>query len=1383
MAMSPDRRREVSGKQSLSEAKLRLLQERLRGTGPQTAKDGIRPRPQGNVVPLSTEQRRVWLHAQQSDLPIYNEPLTICRHGEFDLATLQVALNEVIRRHEALRTSITPEGEAIIHNSVCVTLPLVDLSELPAAERETMALRIATEDAQKAIPLNSPPLFKAFVVRVKFDEHRLYLTLHHVIFDGVSVARILVPELAAIYASLVSNKPSPLPHPTVQYGDYAIWRERHVESPAVKGHLAYWVDQLSGELPALHLPEDRSRPAIASYRGSMECFKIPTELLVALRLLSRTHGATLYTTLLAAYKVLLFRYSNENDLIVGTVTDGRRRSELEATMGYFLDTFAVRTSPFADLRFTDYLAQTQESVIAGLAAADVPFDRVVQEVKPNREGNQHPIFRVFFSMRPPIPIFSDGWSLSQMDVTVGTSKFDLYLELGEWSDYVEGRFLYSTDIWNASTIKRMVAHWLTLLQSICQNPEGKLGYLPILTQGETVALLGSKGWNNTARAFPQVTLTTLFENQVCRTPHATAAVYGSHRWTYQQLNSRAEKLASSLRSAGINRASIVAVALDRSLDLLAGLVAVLKTGAAYLPLDIQMPHERLALCLNDAQPSAILTQGSLIHLLPESASAIVLVDSDRTNENIVTLSPPAVPAAQTGNHPEDTAYLIYTSGTTGDPKGVEVAHRSLVNLLAAMQTAPGFRPEDVLLAVTPISFDIAALELFLPVISGGTVVIASQEETRDPHLLTQAIIRSGCTVMQATPATWRTLLLSGWPQAGDHSTRHSCRSIRLLCGGETLPGALANRLLAAGGELWNMYGPTETTVWSLIHRVCSETEEEGPVPIGRPIANTRAYILDQRLQPLPVGSRGELFLGGVGLAKGYRGRAQQTAERFTKVDSVCEPRLYRTGDLAVRREDGTIAVLGRNDNQVKIRGHRVELEAVEVAVLRHPHVAAAAARTWPEANGDSRLAVYLVANEPSSAPTLADLRAFLGGSLPDSMIPSEVIVLSSLPLTAHGKLDRTRLPAPVAQKARTPQGARCTRQETRLAGIWGDLLGWEHVGADDNFFDLGGHSLLVAALQQRIAKEFGQQIAVSELFHRPTVRQQAELMQRSAKSMPVLPPGVLALRLTGTRPSIFWMHYLNGQLAKAVGDEYPFLVVSLTADDLAPLGKRPTLQTLAACQVSKILATQPKGPYIIGGQCVGGVLSFEVARQLKAAGEQVALLILLDTPNPSRLQSCDSLGLKLRYLRYLLSRVGQLGVRKSYLYIRELLHNRFADMLRTASATSEMRVAQRVIEAAACAHEPDKYEGKVLLVLASNRPPHLNFLSGWQPVITRDLHVQYVNAHHRDLLDERNVRCIADAIVELSKSDEESSGLSSEKQPAQELQHFAACSSRSIVDA
>jgi amino acid adenylation domain-containing protein len=1315
----------------------------MRGIGPHS-EQAIHPRNPSAKIPLSAEQRQVWLHAlQQPDLPVYNEPSSIYKYGRFDLRILEASFNEILRRHEAWRTSFSSDGDQIVHGDVHVSLPFVDISGLSPAENEAEALRIATEDARTPIPISAVPLFRAKVVRVSDNEHRLYLTFHHIIFDGISISRIFLPELSAIYTSLEAGRTISLSTPPVQYGDYAIWREQHVESSEVKQHLAYWLDQLSGELPTLHLPEDRARPASTDYRGSMERFRIPASLAESLRRLSHRQGVTLYMTLMAAFNVLLFRYSGQSDFIVGSATDARRRPELENVMGYFIDTFVLRTRPTADLTFSKYLFQIRDSVLGGLAAADVPFDQVVKVINPRRDPLRNPIFQVFFTMRPPTPHLAEDWGIAPTDVIVGTSKFDLHLEVGDVPDAMDARFFYRTDTWDTVSIKRMAAHWLVLLESIAQNPEMTLGSLGVLTPDEAAMLLEPGGWNDTARPFPQRTLKALFEEQVRRTPNSIAAAFGQERWTYQDLNSRADVLASSLHNAGVIRGSVVALVLDRSLDMLASLIAVHKVGAAYLPIDIQLPPAGIEVLLRDANPGAVLTQRSLTHLVPFLENPCLLVDRNAAEGGDVAAS---VQNPFAGSL-DDTAYLIYTSGTTGAPKPVEISQRSLVNLLVSMQTSPGFSHEDVLLAVTSISFDIAALELFLPLISGGRVVIGSRGEAQDPYLLAKAIRRSHCTIMQATPATWRTLLLSGWSDATVSSKNHGSKRLRVLCGGESLSDDLADRLLATGAELWNMYGPTETTIWSLIHRVERRAGTgKATVSVGRPIANTTAFILDSQRQLLPVGIPGTLFLGGVGLAKGYCGQAQQTDERFMNVDSVGGLRLYNTGDIAVRRADGTIDILGRMDNRVKIRGYRVDLDAVEAAILRHPRVDAAAVRAWPEPTGGLRLSAYIVPSDPAAPPAFADIRSFLRKDLPDSMVPSDVIPLSSIPVTPHGKVDRARLPAPTAPEVSPVLLRFRSPAEERLATVWIDVLG-QAVGPEENFFDLGGHSVLMAVLQKRILKDFGLLIPLADLFHLPTVRQQAEFIRESASHNPALPPGVLPLQPQGSRRTIFWVHYMNTQLAREIGDDQPFVFVTLTSDDVRALGHNPTLEEIADYHVRKILAIHTRGPYIIGGLCVGSILAYEIATQLKAKGHQVSLLVMLDAPNPSNFAARSSLADKLNELRYYITRSNRLGLRNTFLHIGERVRRRLVLITGHSARKTELRIAQELIETASLAYNPRTYDGKVLLLLASEHSPQNNFVPGWQLVVPHHLCVQFVDTHHRDLMKGETVRNVANAIA------------------------------------
>lgn len=1320
----------------LSAAKRQLLEQRLRGKiSKPKSDDAVRLRQSGALVPISAEQHRIWLHAESNpDVPIYNEAVTIHRHGQYEHSVFEAVFNEFIRRHEIWRTSIgVVDGELaqIIHSDFRIQIPLVDLSHFPQATRDSEAVRLATHDAGRPIPLDSVPLFRILAVKLSSQEHRIYLTLHHVIFDGISVYRIMIPELATLYDSFAAGQASPLPEPPLQYGDYSIWRQNRLASPEVARSLGYWKQHLSGSLPVLRLPADRSRPPRMTNRGSMECFFMSPALLSSLRELSQAHGVTMFMTLLAAYKVLLFRYSGQQDIIIGAAADARRRPELDSVFGYFLDTLPIRTHPIAQKRFSDFLKEVRDSLLGAIAAGDAPFNQIVQAVQPPRSMQHHAIFQAFFALEPPATAFPQGWDLTQMDVDVGAAKFDLYLELEERTDGMAGRFLYNTDVFDAATIRRMIGHWQTLLAGISSTPECAIGMLPVLTNAEMVQLRAPGGWNDTARDYPNRTLHELIEAQASRTPDKVAAVCGDTSWTYRELLTRATAVSDNLRELDVKPGAIVALVLHRSLDMLAGLLGILKAGAAYLPLDPHAPPARRKLCLEDAKPAAILTESAITDL-PADIAPLLFIDGLDVNA-ASSLGPVRVTT------PDDLAYVIYTSGTTGDPKGVEISHSAIVNLLTSIQAEPGFSARDRLLAVTTVSFDIAALELFLPLISGGTVVIATREVAQDPTLLADEIEKSKCSVMQATPATWLALLSSSW------NGPRSSRKLKVLCGGEPLSRELAQRLLATGVELWNMYGPTETTVWSTLHRVKSGV---GEVPVGKPIANTTAYILDDQYQFVPGGVQGKLYLGGAGLARGYHARPQLTAERFVHVQALSGERLYCTGDLAVRRADGTLQCLGRVDNQVKVRGFRVELEAVEAAVRKHPKVAAAAARIWPNAAGSTRLSVYVVGND-GPPPQASALRQFLSADLPDFMIPSDVVAVEALPRSLNGKIDRAMLPPPQPAGRVTSVQRKSTVAEEKLAAIWRELLSVESFETEDSFFDLGGHSLLVATLQQRIAAEFRQRPSMAMLFQAHRFERQAALLGTAGGSAD---SGILPLQPNGTRPILFWLHPppLVGNLATALGNNQPMIGITLSESDVTDLGSSPSFEEIAARHAEKILSAQPSGPIYLGGLCLGGIVAYEIASQLRRAGHSVAMVILLDAQNP-------------RFFR----RIGSVPdeFSKAYFYLREALHpthpQEFANLRHRlhsfvtrkvipqvqTDGESENVCGNAITVAAAYRYEPPVYPGNVLLLQPKHRPHGVDHLPGWKAVVTGQLISKEVEGHHDQLLNLDVVHHVAGVIA------------------------------------
>lgn len=1271
-----------------------LLRELLNGGTIRRRRPGetVEPRPAESLVPASAEQKHVWLHAAMApDLPLYNESITIHRRGSFSLEALEKALNAILRRHEMWRTSFVMESgrlRALVHPDMRLVLHLTDMTHLPEAQRDGEAVRMASEDARQPLALDQAPLLRAKVVRLAEDDHRLYLTLHHIIFDGVSIYRLIVPELAALYAAYVSGAEPDLPPPRLQYADYAIWREGQLAANTLAHELGYWRQKLSGELVTLRLPTDRAPPPVPSYRGSMETFQLSPALTEAVKEFSRREGVTLYTTLLAAFKAMLHRYSWQEDIVIGGVTDTRRRPELESVVGYFLNSVALRTRPSGARTFRDYLREVQATVVEALDASNIPFDQVVRDVGVKRDGGRHPLFQVLFSMEPPAPEFPDGWALTQMDVTVGTAKYDLYLELDQEHDRLIGRFLYSTDLFDAATIRRMIGHWQTLLDGATHDPGCVLGKLPLLTAEERQEILIRR--NDTVADRPHVPLHGWFGAQLCRTPDAVAVECDGQRWRYGELDRRATTLAGHLHAAGVVRGTLVAIAMERSPDMVAGLLAILRLGAIYLPLDPGLPTARLALLIEDARPAIILADAAAADKLPPSDVRVLLCPGPSEAAPV-----PDRPSPDAGTE-DDLAYVLYTSGSTGRPKAVEIRHDSVVNLLAAMQRELAFDARDRFLAVTTLSFDIAALEIFLPLVSGGTLIIASRADATDPVRLSSLIARCRPTVMQATPATWRGLLACGWP--GD-------KGLKLLCGGEALPRDLARPLLARGAELWNMYGPTETTIWSLAHRV---TDADDPVPIGRPLANTHVYILDRANAPVPDLVPGELMLGGQGLARSYRGDPDLTAEKFITVASLGGERLYRTGDMARYRGDGKIEFLGRTDNQVKIRGFRVGIEEVEAAVARCPSIAACAVAAIPDASGELSLTAYLVG---AGAIDIPGLRSVLRQTLPAYMVPTSYMVLPALPMTSNGKVDRKRLPLPpkaASLEADAPRDA----LERRLVELWKEVLGLAKIGIHQDFFDLGGHSLLASFLIARIKEAIGRELPLVALFRARTVAGIATML-RADDSPPF--SHLVPLRPRDTGRPLFIIHGIFGnvlqlrELAERLHSARPIYAIQACGVDprYEPHG---SIAAMVDAYEAAIRAVQPAGPYALGGYSFGGLVAYELACRFRARGDAVELLALFETDLYARyLPLRDKLAYgfllagrvvaKVRALPleavapYLLSKVSQLGHR---LLLRLGLRDDFVllDALNGPMADRQRRM-YRIGVRAFVAFKPKAYDGKL----------------------------------------------------------------------------------------
>ncbi|GAB4560318.1 MAG: hypothetical protein Tsb0020_06870 [Haliangiales bacterium] len=1039
------------------------------------------------VFPASLMQQRLWFLDQvESGRAVYNIPQAFRLRGKLDRDALQAAVSEIVSRHESLRTCFqASDGKPMqVVSDIDVSVEFTDLSELDEAEREAEAARRANELGQTAFDLTEAPLMRVSLFRLADNDHVLFLDVHHSVCDGWSLA-LLFAELSAVYAARVSGQPSPLPPQTIQYGDYAVWQHELFsdtrEGSSLSADLAFWKEYLSGDLEPLALPFDHNRPAEPSLGGKLARFSLSQAEAEAVGELAREQRTSLFMTLLAAFQAYLARISGQSDVRIGSPIANRDREEIRAGIGFYTNTVVFRGDLSGNPSFRELLAATREHSLKVLAHQEVPLERVVEAVNPDRRAGDNPLFQVMFALQqaPESALSLPGIDVSGVDVHSATSKFDLLLEMQELSAGMQCFLEYSTDLFDDATAERMVKHFQHLLHALVAEPDRPIADIPLLPDDEREQVLVT--WNDTASDYPRdARLHDRVAAQVAARPDATAVIAGDDTLSYRELDQRSSKLARHLQTLDVGPDTMVGVYTDRGVDMVVALIGVLKAGGAYLPLDPSFPQDRIAYMIEDSGTPVILTQAELVEELPAHNATVLKLDADWAE---IDKQPDDAPSSDS-TKPEHLAYTIYTSGSTGKPKGVEIPHRAAVNFLTSMAEQPGFGPDDKLLAVTTLSFDISVLELFLPLTCGGTIVIATRDQAVDGIDLMELMESNAVTVMQATPATWRLLIEAGWE--GTPSLQ------KVLCGGEAWPPGLARELGTRAAEVWNMYGPTETTIWS----TCARITDPDDVTIGRPIANTDTYVLDKHLQPVPVGVAGELHIGGDGLARGYHNRPDLTSERF--IDSPFgDGRLYKTGDLVKYRPDGSLQYLNRIDNQVKVRGYRIELGEIEAILERHPAVKQPVVIVWDSGNGDKRLAAYIVYEEGQSL-TGSELRSFLRGDLPDYMIPHLFVEMDALPLTANGKINRRALPDPLKQGGDEREFAEPrTDNEKRVAELWRSILKIENVGLYDNFFDLGGHSLLSVQVTVRIEKATGYRLSPRAMVFQNLEQIAAELPEAS----------------------------------------------------------------------------------------------------------------------------------------------------------------------------------------------------------------------------------------------------------------------------------------------
>jgi len=1355
--------------------------ERLREHG-----DGARPAPEetpaaasppDEAQPVSLSQRGLWyLQRLAPASPFYNVAVSIPIEGRLDEERLIDALRTIVRRHDALRTVFETSGDEPRQLVRDFELD-VERHDLSAEDASPSCAELQTAFANRPFDLDEGPLFRAALVRLGERESELWVNVHHIVFDGWSMD-LLARELAELYDASVAGRDAHLPELALPYREWARRQRASLGGERWSQELAFWRTRLAGAPTLLELPTDRPRPRTQSWEGDGVRHPLPADLTELLRRVSAAHGSTVFLTLLAVTEVLLQRYSNQDDFVVGTPVAGRTLPESQALIGLFLNVVALRSDVGGDPTFTDLLRRVRETTVAAHEHQSFPFDALVEALGVERTPGATPIYQVLYSFRTDgRPARAGGAAFdAPREIVTRTSKTDLAITVEDDGERVLVDMTYDTHLFERSTIERMSRHLERLLRSALEEPERPISELELLTDEERRLVL--EEWNGPRAAYPhEASVVRLFEEQADRTPSAVALTAGHQTWTYDELDRRANRIARFLRDAGVQAESRVAICLDRGPDLIAAVLGTLKAGGAYVPLDPSYPADRLAFMLEDSGARVLLVGKSHIASLPRHGAETVCME--RREDEIRRHSDERL-AEVVG--PDGLAYVMYTSGSTGRPKGVEIPHQAILRLVFG-QTYTRFGPDVSFLQLAPISFDASTLEIWGPLLHGGRLVLYPGRIPTADELA--RVVREGeVTSMWLTAALFNALV--------DEDPNVLSGVDEILTGGEALSVEHVKRAYDAlpGVHLVNGYGPTENTTFTCCYRIPRELLDEDPasIPIGHPIANTTVYVLDGRRRPVPPGLPGELYTGGAGLARSYLNRPDLTAERFVP-NPFGRGRLYRTGDVVRHLPDGRLEFLGRNDFQVKVRGFRIELGEIETTIARHPDVEQVVVDVSVDDRAGKRLVAWVVPREGATC-TSADLAQHVREHLPDFMHPAAWTFLDALPITANGKVDRRALPIPVFEATVGGKVLPRNEFERHLAAVWERVLEVADVGVHDDFFDLGGHSLLAVKLLAEVRDAFGQDLPLSSLIDAPTIASQAIELHKGVGGS--ASTSLVKLQPRGDRTPVFCVCSLGGTvlnqrpLAMGFAPDRPFF--GLQALHLeSELGRPPDIEDYARRYIEVIRQVHPEGPYVIGGHSFGGVVSYEIAQQLTSAGHEVRMLFILDSalPNlgPRRLTDrAASLLACLRGLPYApgaiatqirsdpggfrrdsLHRLAFAGkkvmsrLRRKKAVQREARANRASDA-RPVNGAMELRdivemthwpennrrIAERHYRAV-LAYEPAPYAGKVTLFRSRFQSPFLGlgFQMGWDRVARGGVDVVAVPGGHLTLLRPPNVNVLA----------------------------------------
>jgi amino acid adenylation domain-containing protein len=1302
-------------------------------------------------IPLSFAQERLWfLNQLEGAAATYNIPATIRLSGELNIEAFEQSLSTIVNRHHALRTSfvnVAGSPHQVIHSEITFNLELVDLQHLVPNEREIALEKQLSQAAMMPFDLEKAPLLRCILWQLSANEYVCLINMHHIVSDGWSIG-VIIRELVNLYPAYCVGEASPLPELEIQYADFAVWQREWLEGEVLEKQLNYWTSHLRGAPELLQLPTDRPRPSIQTYRGATQRFRLDKEISTQLQSISRKKGSTLFMTLLSAFATLLYRYSGQSDIVIGVPIANRHHKEIESLIGFFVNTLALRTRFEENVNFEKLLEQARANILKAYEHQDVPFERIVEALQPKRSLSYSPLFQVMFVLQnePMEELELPGVLLNGLEQCSKIAKFDLTLSMCESSTGLECAWEYNTDLFDGVTIERMTGHFHRLLSAIVENPSQMVSDISLLSAPERQQLLYE--WNNTVKLYPKdKCIQQLFEEQVARTPAAIALMFEDQHLSYGQLNERANQLAHYLRNVGVSSEVLVGICVERSIEMVVGLLGILKAGGAYLPLDPEYPLERLIYIIEDTQVSVLITQQFLAEKLCFSQVNVVFLDQNSDQINCQSRDNPTC-----NSRSNNLAYVTYTSGSTGKPKGVCTIHQGVVRLVKSMDYN-SLNSQETFLQFAPTSFDASTFEIWGSLLNGARLAIFPPGS---PSLdeLGKAIRHYQVTVLWLTAGLFHLMVDE---QLEDLMLLH-----QLFAGGDVLSVSHVQKFLQEQGncKLINGYGPTENTTFTCFYRIEDAKQLGNSVPIGKPIANTQVYILDAHLQLLPIGVPGELYIGGDGLAKGYLNRPELTQEKFILNPFSPEKStyLYKTGDLTRYLIDGNIEFLGRLDNQVKICGFRIELGEIENVLCCHPYIQQAVVIAMEDSCSNKLLVAYVASNEKGEL-SISLLRDFLQKQLPAYMVPNKFVILESIPLTQNGKVDRKSLPITGEELLSSSEGVLIMPRDTlelSLAQIWSGILNLNTVGVTDNFFELGGHSLLAVSLMSQIRQQFQINLPITILFQNPTIEHLARLLRSETNSIPwsVLVP----IKTHGNRSPLFCIHAGGGNvlcyqhLAYALSVEQP--VYALQSFGLNPDNQPHTsIEQMATYYIQELQTVQPHGPYFLSGWSSGGLVAFEMAQQLSQQGEQIALLALIDS-HPYSLLASDIneyksesdndklIGLLMGDLEYL----QQLKFEDKLIHLVEQAKqkNLVPDDFTPAQIIHLLRI-WKINDQALKDYKPQYFKGTLVLFLASDCDSSLQ--STWC-TLAEKIKAYPVTGKHSDMLEPPHVNVLSERLQE-----------------------------------